>query len=143
MKKRGYFLSVVLLVVCINMAFTTYSSKEQNEWTEWQQTKCLKGIDYRVKMGKYEMSRRARKWEFQFKNRYNATVYFNFKAISKTQLSKFKSARTSRSRIQIDGNSKTKVLSSYIKANKELYVDIVKIRFGNNDVGKNYYKCDK
>lgn len=143
MKKRGYFLSVILIVMIGIMAFKPTVKEHQNEWTEWKQTNCLKGIDFRVKKGKYEMSRRARKWEFQFKNRYNANVYFNFKAISSTQMSKFKSARTSRSRVQISGNSTTKVLSSFIKANNELYVDIVKIRFGKEDIGKNYYKCDQ
>lgn len=124
------------------MAFTN-NFESQNEWSEWKNTKCLKGISYKVKMGKYDMSRRARKWEFQFKNRYNATIYFNFKAISAAQIKKIKSARESRNRVVLEGGAETKVLSTYAKANKELFIGIVKIRFGKEDAGKNYYKCDK
>ena len=143
MKKGGYFLSMIILVMIGTMAFTTTTVKAQNEWSEWTKTTCLKGVDFRTKKGRYEMSRRARKWEFQFKNRYNATIYFNYKALSILQKDKMRSARTSKNRVQIEGNSESKSMSTYLKANKEIIVDLVKIRFGNNDVGKNYYKCDK
>jgi len=144
MKKWGYFLSIIMFIMIGSTAFTQKDSENQNEWSEWKQTKCLKGIDYRVKMGKYEMSRRARKWELQFKNRYNATIHFNYKAISTAQIKDFNRARTSRNRIHLDGNSgETKVFSTFLKANKDIVVDIVKIRFGQKDIGKNYYKCDQ
>ena len=143
MKKGGYFLSIIMIFMIGTMAFTTNNVEVKEEWSEWTNTKCLKGIDYRAKKGRYQMSRRARKWEFQFKNRYNATIYFNYKAISILKKEKMRSARASKNRIEIAGNTETKVLSTYLKANKEIIVDLVKIRFGNNDVGKNYFKCDK
>ncbi|WP_347174991.1 hypothetical protein [Polaribacter uvawellassae] len=143
MKKRGIFLSIFMLIMIGSMAFTN-TTESQNTWSEWKNTKCLKGISFKVKMGKYEMSRRARKWEIQFKNRYNAKIYFNFKAISSTQIKNIRSARESRNRIILEGEgAESKVLTTYVKANKELFVDITKIRFGKEDVGKNYYKCDK
>ncbi|WKD86593.1 hypothetical protein KCTC32516_01969 [Polaribacter huanghezhanensis] len=143
MKKWGIFSSIIMFVMIGATAFTT-TSESQSEWTQWQSTKCLKGINYRVKMDKYDMSRRARKWEIQFKNRYNATIYFNYKAISTAQIKKIRSARESRNRITLEGDgAETKALSTYVKANKELFVNITKIRFGKEDVGKNYYKCDK
>ena len=142
MKKRGMFLSIIMLIMIVTMAFTS-SDKSQNTWGEWQNTKCLKGVSYKVKMGKYNMSRRARKWEIQFKNRYNAVINFNYKAISTAQIKNYSKARTSRNRIVLEGDGgESKVISTYVKANKELYVNIVKIRFGKKDVGKNYYKCD-
>ncbi len=143
MKKRGYFLSVIMLLIIGTMGFTSKDVTPQREWSEWQKTACLKGVDFRAKKGKYEMSRRARKWEFQFRNRYNATIYFNYKALSILQKDKMRSARVSKNRITIEGNSESKVFSTYLKANKEIIVDLVKIRFGKNDVGKNYYICDK
>jgi len=143
MKKRGCFLSIIALLLIGTMAFTSENVIVEEEWTEWKNTKCLKGVDFRAKKGRYEMSRRARKWEFQFRNRYNATIYFNYKAISVLRKDKMRSARTSKSRIEITGNSDSKVFATYLKANKEIVVDLVKIRFGKNDVGKNYYKCDK
>ena len=143
MKKRGYFLSIIVVLLIGTMAFTSENVIAETEWTEWKKTKCLKGVDFRAKKGRYEMSRRARKWEFQFKNRYSATIYFNYKAISVLRKDKMRSARTSKSRIEIAGNADSKVYSTYLKANKEIVVDLVKIRFGKNDVGKNYYKCDK
>lgn len=142
MKKRGYFLSIIVVLLIGTMAFTSENVLAETEWTEWKKTECLKGVDFRAKKGRYEMSRRARKWEFQFKNRYNATIYFNYKAISILRKDKMRSARTSKSRIQIEGNLESKVFATYLKANKEIVVDLVKIRFGKNDVGKNYYKCD-
>ena len=149
MKKWGIFLSIIMFIMIGLTAFTN-EVIEQNTWGEWQNTKCLKGISYKVKMGKYEMSRRARKWEIQFKNRYEAKdsvkarIHFNYKALSTTQIKSIKSARVSRNRLSLEGyGAESKVLSTYVKANKELYVDIVKIRFGKKDVGKNYYKCDK
>ena len=143
MKNRITILSILTLVLISAMAFTT-STETQNTWSEWQNTKCLKGVSYKVKMGKYNMSRRARKWEIQFKNRYNAVINFNYKAISTAQMKNYSRARTSRNRIVLEGNGgESKVISTFVKANKELYVNILKIRFGKNDVGKNYYKCDK
>ncbi|MBL4643546.1 MAG: hypothetical protein JKY44_08150 [Flavobacteriaceae bacterium] len=142
MKKRGYFLSIIVVLLIGTMAFTSENVLAEAEWTEWKKTECLKGVDFRAKKGRYEMSRRARKWEFQFRNRYNATIYFNYKAISILRKDKMRSARTSKSRIQIEGNLESKVFTTYLKANKEIVVDLVKIRFGKNDVGKNYYKCD-
>ena len=142
MKRRGYFLSIIMLLIIGTMAFTLKPVEEQTEWTTWKKTKCLKGVDYRAKKGGYKMSRRARQWEFQFRNRYNATIYFNYKALSILQKDKLRSARVSKNRIVIEGNTDGKVISTYLKANKEIFVDLVKIRFGNNDVGKNYYKCD-
>ena len=143
MKNRITILSILTLVLISAMAFTT-STETQNSWSEWQNTKCLKGVSYKVKMGKYNMSRRARKWEIQFKNRYNAVINFNYKAISTAQMKNYSRARTSRNRIVLEGNGgESKVISTFVKANKELYVNILKIRFGKNDVGKNYYKCDK
>ncbi|MFN0729435.1 hypothetical protein [Polaribacter gochangensis] len=143
MKKRGIFLSIIMFVMIGVTAFTT-TSDNQSVWSDWQNTKCLRGISYKVKMGKYDMSRRARKWEIQFKNRYNANIYFNYKAISTAQIKNIRSARESRNRVVIEGEgTESKVLSTYVKANKELFVDITKIRFGKEDVGKNYYKCDK
>lgn len=143
MKNKGIFLSIIMLIMIGSMAFTNID-ESQSVWSEWQNTKCLKGISYKVKMGKYDMSRRARKWEIQFKNRYNATVYFNFKAISTAQIKNIKRARESRNRLVLEGDgAETKVLSTYAKANKDLHVDIVKTRFGKEDVGKYYYKCDK
>ncbi|MDG1528319.1 MAG: hypothetical protein P8I51_02425 [Polaribacter sp.] len=89
------------------------------------------------------MSRRARKWEIQFKNRYNAVINFNYKAISTAQMKNYSRARVSKNRVVLEGDGgESKVLSTFVKANKELYVNIVKIRFGKKDVGKNYYKCD-
>ena len=143
MKKRGYFLSIIVVLLIGTMAFTSENVLAETEWTEWKKTECLKGVDFRAKKGRYEMSRRARKWEFQFRNRYNATIYFNYKAISILRKDKMRSARTSKSRIEIAGNAESKVFSTYLKANKEIVVDLVKIRFGKNDAGKNYYKCDK
>lgn len=143
MKKRGYFLSIIVVLLIGTMAFTSENVLAETEWTEWKKTNCLKGVDFRAKKGRYEMSRRARKWEFQFKNRYSATIYFNYKAISVLRIDKMRSARTSKSRIEIAGNAESKVYATYLKANKEIVVDLVKIRFGKNDVGKNYYKCDK
>jgi len=143
MKKRGIFLSIVMFIMIGSMAFTS-SNVSQNTWSEWRNTKCLAGVSYKVKMGKYEMSRRARKWEIQFKNRYNATIHFNYKAISSSKISKFRTARKSRNRITLVGDgTETKILSTYVNANKELVVDAVNIRFGKEDIGKNYYKCDK
>ena len=143
MKKRGYFLSIIALLMIGTMAFTTNNVEEQTEWSEWTKTECLKGVDFRVKKGRYEMSRRARKWEFQFNNRYNATIYFNYKAISILRKDKMRSARASKNRVLIKGNSESKIMSTYLKANKDIIVDLIKIRFGNKDIGKNYYKCDK
>lgn len=143
MKKGGYFLSIIAILMIGTMAFAPKNVEVQTEWGEWTNTKCLKGVDYRAKKGKFQMSRRARAWEFQFKNRYNATIYFNYKAISVLKKDKMKSARTSKNRIEIAGNTETKIMSTYLKANKEILVDLVNIRFGNNDVGKNFYKCDK
>lgn len=143
MKKRGIFLSIIMFVMIGITAFTT-ASDSQSVWSDWQNTKCLKGISYKVKMGKYDMSRRARKWEIQFKNRYNANIHFNYKAISTAQIKNIRSARESRNRVVIEGEgTESKILSTYVKANKELFVDITKIRFGKEDIGKNYYKCDK
>lgn len=142
MKNKGIFLAVFAFVIIGLMAFTT-TSKTQNTWSDWRNTKCLKGVSYKVKMGKYNMSRRARKWEIQFKNRYNAVINFNYKAMSTAQIKNYSRARTSRNRIVLEGNGgASKVISTFVKANKDLHVDIVKIRFGKNDVGKNYYKCD-
>ncbi len=142
MKKKGIFLSIIMLIMIGTMAFTN-SLESQNTWSEWQNTKCLKGVSYKVKMGKYNMSRRARKWEIKFKNRYNAVINFNYKAISTAQLKSYSKARTSRNRIVLDGDGgESKVISTFVKANKELYVNILKIRFGKKDVGKNYYNCD-
>lgn len=142
MKKRGIFLSIIMFIIIGATAFTT-TTESQNDWSDWKNTKCLRGIRYKVKMGKYDMSRRARKWEIKFKNRYNATIYFNYKAISSAQIKNIKSARENRGRIILEGDgTETKVLSTYVKANKELFVNITKIRFGKEDVGKNYYKCD-
>lgn len=142
MKKRGIFLSIIMFIIIGATAFTT-TTESQNDWSDWKNTKCLRGISYKVKMGKYDMSRRARKWEIKFKNRYNATIYFNYKAISSAQIKNIKSARENRGRIILEGDgTETKVLSTYVKANKELFVNITKIRFGKEDVGKNYYKCD-
>lgn len=142
MKKRITYLSIIMLIMIGSMAFTS-SVEDQNTWSEWQNSKCLKGVSYKVKMGKYNMSRRARKWEIQFKNRYNAVINFNYKAISTAQMKNYSRARTSRNRIVLEGNGgESKVISTFVKANKDLYVNIVKIRFGKKDVGKNYYKCD-
>ena len=88
MKNRITILSILTLVLISAMAFTT-STETQNTWSEWQNTKCLKGVSYKVKMGKYNMSRRARKWEIQFKNRYNAVINFNYKAISTAQMKNY------------------------------------------------------
>jgi hypothetical protein len=143
MKNRGIFLSIIMLIMIGSMAFTN-SFESQNTWSDWQNTKCLKGVSYKVKLGKYNMSRRARKWEIQFKNRYNAVVNFNYKAISTAQIKNYKKARTSKNRLALEGDGgESKILSTYVKANKALFVNIVKIRFGKKDVGKNYYKCDK
>ena len=142
MKKRGYFLSIIIVLMIGTMAFTSKNVEVKQEWSEWKKTACLKGVDFRAKKGRYEMSRRARKWEFQFNNRYNATIHFNYKAISILRKDKMRSARTSKNRIVIEGNSESKVFSTYLKANKDIIVDLVKIRFGKNDVGKNFYKCD-
>ena len=142
MKKRITYLSIIMLIMIGSMAFTS-SIESQNTWGEWQNTKCLKGVSYKVKMGKYNMSRRARKWEIQFKNRYNAVINFNYKAISTAQMKNYSRARVSKNRVVLEGDGgESKVLSTFVKANKELYVNIVKIRFGKKDVGKNYYKCD-
>ena len=143
MKKWGYFLSIIGVMMIGTMAFTSTNVEVQAEWSDWKKTECLKGVDFRVKKGRYEMSRRARKWEFQFNNRYSATIYFNYKAISVLQKDKMRSARASRNRIEIGGNLESKVMSTYLKANKDIIVDLIKIRFGKNDVGKNFYKCDK
>jgi len=143
MKKKGYFLSIIIVLLVGTTAFTSENVIVEEEWTAWKKTNCLKGMDFKAKKGRYEMSRRARKWEFQFRNRYNATIYFNYKAASILKKDKMRSARTSKSRIEISGNSDSKIVSTYLKANKEIIVDLVKIRFGKNDVGKNFYKCDK
>jgi hypothetical protein len=142
MKKRGYFLSIVVVLMIGTVSFTSKNVEVKQEWSEWEKTTCLKGVDFRAKKGRYEMSRRARKWEFQFNNRYNATINFNYKAISILRKDKMKSARTSKNRVAIEGNTKSKVFSTYLKANKDIVIDLVKIRFGKNDIGKNFYKCD-
>ncbi|MDG1528320.1 MAG: hypothetical protein P8I51_02430 [Polaribacter sp.] len=50
MKKRITYLSIIMLIMIGSMAFTS-SIESQNTWGEWQNTKCLKGVSYKVKMG--------------------------------------------------------------------------------------------
>lgn len=143
MKKGGYFLSIVMVVMIGTMAFTTKNVEVQTEWSEWTKTACAKGLDYRVKKGSYDMSRRARKWQIQFKSRYGSKMHFSFKLMSVLRKSDARRMRAFKTRMHLEPNASSKELQSFVKANKEIYVHIDKIRFGKEDKGKNFYPCKK
>lgn len=142
MKNRGYFLSIIILIIIGAMGFTLKPTDDQNEWSDWQKTVCSKGLDYRVKKGGYDMSRRARKWHLQFKSRYSLTMHFNYKAISMKRIKDVRKIRANNPRMHLGANKESKEFALFVKANKEVYVHVDKVRFGKMDKGKNFYPCD-
>ncbi len=142
MKKGGFFLSIIMIVMIGTVAFTSKDVKVQSDWSEWQKTKCSKGLDYRVKKGSYDMSRRARKWRVQFKSRYSLTMHYNYKAVSIKRIKDVRRIRSNNPRLHLEANKESKELVLYVKANKEIYMHVDKVRFGNVDKGKNFYPCD-
>jgi len=143
MKNRGYFLSVIMLIMIGTMGFTLNPVESQNEWSEWQKTTCAKGLDYRTKIGRYDMTRRARKWQIQFKSRYSLTMHYNYKVMSINRKKDARKIRANNPRLHLEANIESKEFALYVKANKEIYMHIDKVRFGDMDKGNNFYPCDE
>jgi hypothetical protein len=143
MKKGGYFLSIIIVLMIGTMAFTSKNVEVKGDWSEWQITECAKGLDYRVKKGSYDMTRRARKWHVQFKSRYSLTIHYNYKAVSIKRKKDVRKIRTNNPRLHLEANKESREFLMYVKANKEIYMHIDKIRFGKMDKGKNFYPCNK
>jgi len=113
----------------------------QSEWSEWNQTSCLSGLDFRVKRGDYNEYAKKYKWFVEYKNRYTETIHFGSHAVPYSQKNEILSSKKVSIRKHLKPGD---VTSTYflVDENSTIYVYVGKIRMGEKDYG-DYSRCDK
>lgn len=71
----------LLILGVLSLFLIPQHSFAQSDWSYWQQTDCLAGVDVRVKRGDYNQVAKKYKWYVEFKNRYDEKVHFNSIAV--------------------------------------------------------------
>jgi len=125
----------ILLLSSANSKLTNRNDLP-SEWGEWMNDDCFKGIDYRVQKGEYNSYAGKWNWYVQFRNRYQATVHYNY-IVSEPGT---RPDPDHRDEMAENSMSDTKLILLYNSA--RVHVRVGYIRFGNSYSG-NYATCYK
>jgi hypothetical protein len=108
----------------------------QHEFGAWRTTSCFRGLDYCVKRTEYNEYSRKYEWHVKFKNRYVENITINC-VLAASDVS----AATTTDRVTVRAGEETTLWFLVPDANS-VNVFIDKARFGNDDWGTPYAKCD-
>lgn len=79
----------------------------QTNWGTWQQTDCLKGLDFRVRRAEYNEYAKKYKWYVEFRNRYYDNIHFNCIAVKPNRESEMRNSGKTTDRTHADANNGT------------------------------------
>ncbi len=138
MKKANLIIVSVILFSVLIFGFKPLSNSNGN-WSEWSESACYKGIDYRMRevTSEYSSIKGKNAYDLEIRNRYKKTVNVSF-GIREN----YNSSKGGQIRQEIKpGNDSEPVVPFYVVEGSQIVVLIGRLRF--DDESGSYYKCDK
>lgn len=127
---------VLIFSLCALLVLSSFHRKISNDWGEWSNDDCFKGIDYRAKRGDYNNYAKKWHWYVQFRNRYQQKLNYNY-AIDEPG-----TRPTPDHRDHIDGGDLSESKIALLFSSDACHIRVGNVRFGEDDSGS-YEKCDQ
>jgi len=130
--KQIIFSIFIISIYAFSNPDYTYS-----DWSEWQNSSCYKGLDFRTRRFDTRQADGTYEWQVQFRDRYYQKISFDH------TLSEPNVKKETTDRMTVSTMSESSTNYFYLYSTKTCTVWINNVRFGNDDWGSSYYKCDQ